>query len=411
MASLADELSLDPDFDDTNADQDRRGVPMSFEEELEVALTPGSSPKANRRRKQSARANRGRRGSSESAEGGVHSRGGMQAEGFSLADELGSSSSFVPQVGRKVSHKASYSNGVISNDEDNESSFDSIDQSAQERKNQEHYLASTEILDDSLRHTEDFLIDLQYACTGGAAVARGQSLPSAASQSTINGGDYAIAEMGSLEERAASLLKQMREQTSKREEQIRELQECDRILNRAFDEGGDWLVALAHVDDWSDRHSQNEAKDPNAVSNSSMPNGYSTNDKTFSTSLADHVNLLQHSTVDLVAALGSIHEQGQVAQASMNDAARRIRTIKTVLGTWSTEVKKTEQSRAHITAWESQSDHSQQSTREWTRGQMEKVEWILEDAEVKARQLLSQVKDPVLDALAARGWEVDQRRK
>jgi hypothetical protein len=116
---------------------------------------------------------------------------------------------------------------------------------------------------------------------------------------------------------------------------------------------------------------------------------------------------LQHYTMDLVASLGSIHEQSQVARASMNDSARRIKTIKTVLSNWNAEIEAAEQSQSHILSWESsegaESGSRPRDVREWTNTHLDKFQRILNDASVRARELLSPVHDSVLDQLVAQG--------
>lgn len=113
---------------------------------------------------------------------------------------------------------------------------------------------------------------------------------------------------------------------------------------------------------------------------------------------------LQYYTSDLVSSLGSIHEQSQVAQASMTDAARRIKSIKTVLNNWNVEVEVAERSHSYISTWElAEGDNRPRDIREWTKNHMEKFQRILSDADMKARELLSPVHDAVLDQLAAQG--------
>ena len=127
---------------------------------------------------------------------------------------------------------------------------------------------------------------------------------------------------------------------------------------------------------------------------------------TFKPTVYQQLVLLQQSTTDLVHSLGSIHEQSQVARASMNDAARRIKSIKTVLTNWSAELQAVELSQSWITSWESGSVEAggrPKDIQEWTKSHLDKFQRVLNDADIRARELLSPFHDPALDQLAAQG--------
>jgi hypothetical protein len=90
----------------------------------------------------------------------------------------------------------------------------------------------------------------------------------------------------------------------------------------------------------------------------------------------------------------------------MSDAARRIKSIKTVLTNWSSELQSVEESEVYISAWEA--GHAgtvsiPDDIQEWTQSHLDKFQRILNEADAKARELLSPIHDPVLDQLAAQG--------
>jgi hypothetical protein len=453
MTSLADELDFDPAFDDAHLGN-HNGTSLSYEDEQEGNSSLDQSPVRSRGGR-GARRGRQRARNSYSSDEQEH-RGLPQqslGEGFSLADELGGGSD---QPGtfkgttlaeaandheEAIPERSTYNNVGIMNEE------------TKARKDREYYLTSSESLNMSLRATQSFLEKLkQTSSIPGGLAEHGRSMPSSGSSSNLLGSG--LDDTSTLEGRAGQMLKQMREYSNVREDQIRELQECDRVLRRALEEGGDWISALANVDDLendtstdepttaddtlafiSDSHTRRPSAlhtngsiedatmmeedegvlsaDPSAsftrvpLSNVAM-NGQQHRpwSDTSGPTICQGLASLQHSTLDLVSSLGSIHEQSQVARASMNDAARRIKTIKTVLTNWNEEIEAAERSRSHILTWEStgiESGSKPRDIRDWTDNHMEKFQRVLNDASIRAAELLSPVQDSVLDRLMAQG--------
>ncbi|KAN0062590.1 hypothetical protein ACQY0O_005122 [Thecaphora frezii] len=136
--------------------------------------------------------------------------------------------------------------------------------------------------------------------------------------------------------------------------------------------------------------------------------------------LATHLTHLQTTTQGLIASLTTIHEHSQVSKSAMNDAARRLRSLKTVMAQWRAEVDGVERSREWIEREEKlKSSQAQaqpqaqaqgaaqrattttsagttatvttENVREWTRAQMMRFEKVLEEAEQKAKVLLTPV--------------------
>lgn len=351
------------------------------------------------------------------------------------------------------------------------------------RRQQEHHLYVSETLSDSVRQINAFLDKLRRvgdvtAFTGMSSQApRRKDLPSADSSSSLAAG--AKDDTATIEDLAAAIVKHLREQTVARETQVRELQECDRILRRAFEDGGELLTALAEAVDQHGYHDDSKEpimpyeRDPLGIaaaqmedvsqfrhSRADMSNGGQEADEETPLSPAhslraadmDSLQLdagdaggrasafgnlvrLQQSTRDLVFSLSVIHEHSQIAHASMRDASRRIRNIRTVLSNWQTELRSLEEGQAWIAAWEGVLSnggvHAANGTSQvhtppmsksvasaraqgaaaaaarpvdikaWTQSQLDKFEHILDDAHVRAKELLKPVKDPVLDQLAA----------
>lgn len=463
MTTLADELDLDPAFNDLSMSQGQRGVgmPMSMDMEGDEydddddddddrrgSSSISSSPARTRKRQPFARRGRAAgRGNVSSDEEEDNNRTSLKNEaGFSLADELGG-------------HR-SRTNGFSLADEVNESndedlrqpmSNDSIDDESRTRKDQEHYLISSEILGDSIRQTDAFLNKLRKVADTGTNTAN-TTLPSSTSSNSITSGAAGIDDTASIEKTAAGIVRQLRDHTHLREGQVRELQEYDRILRRAFEEGGEYLIALAETEETSENSGAEftilpEERDPLGVTaaaaasinrrNHPRDDSIMSDDgddsamtavspsQTFADlSLADiprddiaakgkvpttFQNLigLQQSTSDLIVSLGAIHEHSQIAHASMGDAQRRIRNIRTVLTNWQQEIRSIEQSQLRIASWESgnmSNDAAQKrpnDIREWTQGHLDKFQRTLDEAHNRAQELLKPVKDPVLDRLAA----------
>ncbi|PWN36064.1 uncharacterized protein FA14DRAFT_160957 [Meira miltonrushii] len=454
MTTLADELDLDPAFNDLSMSQGQRGVgmPMSMDMEEEeedgyddrASSSVESSPARTRRRAPFAR-----RGRAAAMGGNVSSdeednRASLNNDaGFSLADELGGHRQRTNGV--SLADEVNDSN---SNDEDprHPTSTDSIDDEARARKDQEHYLVSSEILGDSIRQTDAFLHKLRKVADTGTTTAN-TTLPSSTSSNSITSGVAGIDDTASIEKTAAGIVRQLRDHTQLREGQVRELQEYDRILRRAFEEGGEYLIALAESEEISENPGAEvtilpEERDPLGVTaaaaasinrrNHPRDDSIMSDDgddsaltavspsQTFADlSLADDTakgrvpttfqNLigLQQSTSDLIVSLGAIHEHSQIAHASMGDAQRRIRNIRTVLTNWQQEIRSIEQSQSWIASWESgnlsnDAAHKRpDDIREWTQGHLDKFQRTLDEAHNRAQELLKPVKDPVLDRLAA----------
>lgn len=466
MASLADELDLDPAFHDASLGI-HGGTSVSFDdrEGQESSTSLDQSPIRKR-------GGRGGRGGRRGARGSYSSDGSEQygppqaglGEGYSLADELGGGSE-QPTITNILYLAGGVVGGSEYGDEEQLINGGSIDEETKARRDREYYLTSSESLNASLRTTEGFLEKLKLASLAPGIAEKGRLLPSAGSASSLFGPGVPSDDTSSLEGKAGNVLKQMREHSSTREEQIRELQECDRMLRRALEDGGDWISALANVDDLENdsiddikaeddalafisrtpvskrsdrRHLRrdisgsmreddavlDEDDGSRSIESSASFTRLPLSNLTLNEQHAHHCGeveryeepnvticqelaSLQHHTMDLVVSLGSIHEQSQVARAPMTDAARRIKTIKTVLSNWSAEIEAAEQSQSHILSWESlegaDSGTRPRDIREWTSNQMDKFERILNDASEKARELLSPVHDSVLDQLLAQG--------
>ncbi|UZJ56635.1 hypothetical protein CBS101457_005955 [Exobasidium rhododendri] len=451
MTSLADELDLDPAFDDGKFSNFGGGGPVSYDEEDSRDGSIDTTPPRGSRRGRGRRVGRRGRGigsayaSDEEGELEPLTLGGP-SEGFSLADEL--------EGGDKISdqEKEKSSAGEFDgNDEGNVADVEHLERAdvlgdeTKARKDQEYYLVSSETLNDSLRLTDSFLKKLKVASVGKNAEAIDLPLPSSKSRSGHFVMETPSNDALTLEERAGKVLKQMQDYSSVREDQIRELQDCDRMLRRAFDEGGDWINALANVDDVEsgDNEEGNSTADGDIdlsfISSMTSPkrpsivdvdttgnrrflleeekeldarhsfarlplSPISVNDRQYrdtapipinesfkSSSVCQQLSSLQGSTSDLVLSLTSIHEQSQVARVSLNDAARRIRSIKTVLTNWNAEMQAVEESQAHISLWESArgSEARPDDIQEWTRNHMDKFARILHDADIRAKELLS----------------------
>jgi hypothetical protein len=451
MTSLADELDLDPAFNDLSMSQGQRGVgmPMSMDMEEEdgynddrASSSVESSPARTRSRAPFTRRGRaaGRGGNISSDE--EDNRASLNNEaGFSLADELGGHRSRTNGV--SLADEVNDSN---SNDEElrQPMSNDTIDDESRARKDQEHYLISSEILGDSIRQTDAFLNKLRKVADTGANTAN-TTLPSSTSSNSITTGAGGIDDTASIEKTAAGIIRQLRDHTQLREGQVRELQEYDRILRRAFEEGGEYLIALAESEEISENPEAEvtilpEERDPLGVTaaaaasisrrNHPRDDSILSDDgedsamtavspsQTFADlSLADvkgqtpttFQNLigLQQSTSDLIVSLGAIHEHSQIAHASMGDAQRRIRNIRTVLTNWQQEIRSIEQSQSWIASWESGNLSNENANkrpddiREWTQGHLDKFQRTLDEAHNRAQELLKPVKDPVLDRLAS----------
>lgn len=457
MTSLADELELDPAFNDLNLSQGRRGLgmPMSIDMEEDedhhhrASSSVESSPVQNRRRAPFARRGRAAAMGNVSSDEEDYGPLAKTEAGFSLADEL------------KV-HGAR-SNGVSLADEGNDQDFnfgnirqpfsnDTIDDEGRARKDQEHYLISSEIMGDSIRRTDAFLNKLRKIADTGtnSQGITSSTLPTSNSSNSILGGAPGIDDTASIEKTAAGIVRQLRNHTQLREGQVRELQEYDRILRRAFEERGDYLIALADSEEISEDSEAEitispEERDPLGVmaaaaasldrrdhpqegstfsdeGDDSTSLAFSPSQTFADTSLADlprdqtakgkattsfqDLIGLQQSTSDLIVSLGAIHEHSQIAHASMGDAQRRIRNIRTVLTNWQEEIRSIEQSQSWIASWESGNltDEAVQkrpdNIREWTQGQLDKFQRTLDEAHDRAQELLKPVKDPVLDRLA-----------
>ncbi|MCO5589599.1 hypothetical protein L7F22_043567 [Adiantum nelumboides] len=367
MTSLADELDLDPAFNDLSMSQGQRGVgmPMSMDMEEEdgynderASSSVESSPARTRSRAPFARRGRaaGRRGENISSDEEDNRTSLNNEAGFSLADELGG-------------HR-SRTNGVSLADEVNDSN------------------SNDEELRDSIRQTDAFLNKLRKVADTGANTGN-TTLPSSTSSNSITTGAGGIDDTASIEKTAAGIIRQLRDHTQLREGQVRELQEYDRILRRAFEEGGEYLIALAESEEISENPEAEvnilpEERDPLGVTaaaaasisrrnhprddsilsddgEDSAMTAVSPSQTLADLSLADvkgqtpttFQNLigLQQSTSDLIVSLGAIHEHSQIAHASMGDAQRRIRNIRTVLTNWQQEIRSIEQSQSWIASW------------------------------------------------------------
>lgn len=420
MTSLADELDLDPAFDDVEFSN---GVPMSLEEErpespIRESMSSSSTKEYRHRRQQSIDGN----------------------DGFSLADELSKGpSNVVHQKTPPQMRKDETLGGLDS------AHYEGFSDSQRTRDNREYFLYASETVAESTRHTNAFLDKLRKVAdvrTGSMS-----TRPSASQNWTSPDDD----DTSNIESTAAAMVKQIHEQVMTREAQVRELQEYDRILRRAFEEGGEYLAALAGVDSISDKDSVEfsaDDKDPLGITSTLLASHHDHNatlspsvdrlerrstfepnedDSLLSlaadqssyidtrssfaeekhTVFADLIHL-QTSTSELIASLGIIHEHSQIAQASMGDATRLIRNIRTVLSNWQSEILLLEQSQHKIIAFEAGNAESDDNAlhprptdvKAWTQSQLKKFEHILDDAHAKAQELLKPVHDPALDRLA-----------
>ena len=137
---------------------------------------------------------------------------------------------------------------------------------------------------------------------------------------------------------------------------------------------------------------------PRGVGGLSAPGSPSVTRKT----AASHMHELRACTDSLISSLETMNEHAQVSKASMNDASRKLRSLRVVLTQWREETDGVERSKAWIEQWEAApstkstaSDEKRpQDVRLWTQQQMERFEKLLADAEVRAKELLKPIDLP-----------------
>jgi hypothetical protein len=249
MTSLADELDLDPAFD-ANFGNMGEGAPLTLGDEEEIGyecIDEVNTRRGGRSRRGKSGRGRGRAHASDEdeAEDREHLVLGGANEGFSLADELGGGGGGPTQgIETSLADEFEGDGGEYVVD-DNFLKKEQRNDETKARKDQEHYLVSSEILNDSLRMTEDFLAKLKKTSAASHA-----SMSTSLSSSSILVSGAGSDDTSKLEGGAGKVLRQLQDYSRAREDQIRELQDCDRLLRRAFEEGGDWINALADVDDF-----------------------------------------------------------------------------------------------------------------------------------------------------------------
>lgn len=481
---MTDELDLDPAFYDIDgsggglpghAMSSMSEEPMSEEEDQQPAsaMRGGRSRRGRVVRRQASEELNDDMPLQEQQEQQLHLQM-QEQDGFSLADELagGGAADMGQRAGDSLGDEL---NGIYDQHiGTSASTFDPVESTSEEndklveakaRRDQEHYLVASESLADSVRATENFLSKLN-----SVSQATSISNTTASSQYRLTrqqeNGAVGQEDTSRLEQSAATVVKQLREHTTQREMQVRELREAERVFARGLAEGGDWLNAMGSIDeDWAatassasasaftkhdslsflspssslpgtsgSRAGVADAGDLSGMSAASSANRLASvaEDEVdedqqevqvliapgavHSTAAQDvaipgpkapasqQMKHLQQCTGSLISSLGMLHEHSQVARAEMSDAARRLRSLKTVLVQWRTEVEEADRSRAWIAAWEGQAAESEykrpENIKQWTKQQMERFEKVLGDAETRARELLQPVAAPKLDELA-----------
>ncbi|EPQ31292.1 uncharacterized protein PFL1_01477 [Pseudozyma flocculosa PF-1] len=346
----------------------------------------------------------------------------------------------------------------------------------------DNYTSNVHEMEESLRTTRQFLDRLRGVgssmpsssahasvptATAAAAAAAAPSSSSSALNPSALGEDTTH-----IEQSAATLVRSLYDYANERETQIRELRE----MLRAFGSNdADWLAALAEVDPLDDDGQDGQGSGPAAPLGTGPVErrtvrrededflGFATpllprpsyasdridevdddheeddDDDPFTSSgrsrrrrdadgpsphspLATHLTHLLTTTSGLITSLTTIHEHSQISKSAMNDAARRLRSIKTVMTQWRQELDGVERSRelierelaaaadgargagsgasngagagaaAAAAAGQRQGEVERpKDVRAWTRDQMDGFGSLLEEAERKARLLLTPV--------------------
>lgn len=334
-----------------------------------------------------------------------------------------------------------------------------LDDDAQAAEDEAHYEAASAALSESLRTTDLFLNKL-----------RGLSTSDKVESSSSRAASNALEDTSSLERLASDVARQMYDLAREREDQVRELREIERAFARPEPE---WQAALAELEDLPERDEEADftfGLGSGAVSASNVGRGHRRDlSEASSTDTArlnavpendepegadEHTSIwdsearalegfspttrnaplsnsglpgagppasapapaqlahLQAVTGSLIHSLGAMHEHAQVHRAAMNDAGRRLRSLRTVLGGWRAEMDGVARSMDWIARWEGTTPLSADGTpepgenmwrgkrpddiKQWTGQQMERFEKVLGDAELRARELLTPVSLPAL---------------
>ena len=386
-------------------------------------------------------------------------RAGAGAGTGSLGDELTSAVS--PALFSTPKHKQVHAEdlGMEMEEESEDAGFTEADEEQEDKnaaRTQAQHDAIREELQDTLRTTDVFLAKLRERRS-----TKSQSTPASGNVST----DPITEDTATLEANASTLLRQLQDLAQQREGQVRELRE----MSIAFAKPGlEWQAALAEVAGYDDEYNlslerapeylaRDEADDslgfinidPDTSAVSLSQAGHpdsdpfsvgarrallpSTNsgrsavadgDNSFTGSkstTALQMHELQACTESLITSLGAMNEHAQVHRAAMNDASRKLRSVRTVLTQWKTEMDGVARSRAWIEEWErgstpatgsgdtagdgltlersaapspAPSSQRPDDIKVWTNQQIERFEKILGDAEVRARELLRPVNLP-----------------
>ncbi|PWN91369.1 hypothetical protein FA10DRAFT_65697 [Acaromyces ingoldii] len=443
---MADDLDLDPAFDDVGGGMSGHALSMSMADEQ---MSDQEEVVSTRRGGRSRRGAGARQQASEELSEAPLQEHLQDQEGFSLADELAGGADPRQTAGDSLGDElnglseqlGSSSSAAFAEDtEDRERLVE-----AKARRDQEHYLVASESLAESVRATEVFLSKLSNisnisASTSSTTTTRAVATATNRRQSETNA-SAPQEDTSGLEQSAATIVKQLREHTAQREMQVRELREAERVFARGLAEGGDWLNAMGSVDeDWASSETPSVTRYdslsfltplPTATVDHSRGTGERLQSVAEDEAGEEHegpmsprdlhvtgdgetpgpkapasqqMKHLQQCTSSLISSLGMLHEHSQVARAEMGDAARRLRSLKTVLVQWRTEVEDVERSRSLIAAWEGQTAEGEfkrpDDIKQWTKQQMERFEKVLTDAETRAKELLQPVPAPKLDELA-----------
>ncbi|KDN44745.1 hypothetical protein K437DRAFT_129830 [Tilletiaria anomala UBC 951] len=337
---------------------------------------------------------------------------------------------------------------------------DTIDESMEEARIariEAQQEAVREELEETLRMTDAFLSKLKERNT--IRVAQQTS-----SASIVTG--TAPDDTGALEINAAAILRLLQDTTKEREAQVRELKEMGIAFARPEAEWQAALADVAGIGDEADQSIDRSALNPEevdslgfaAIGSSSgdvIPQSDGASDifssgprravlpsstasssnkhasmaaavvqypQSHKSTTASQMHDLQACTESLISSLGTMNEHAQVHRAAMNDASRKLRSLRAVLTQWRTEIDGVARSRAWIEEWES-SDGSGMRTesvpsdpasttkvaikeamtptnrrpediKAWTQQQLERFEKILGDAEVRAKELLKPINMP-----------------
>ena len=275
-------------------------------------------------------------------------------------------------------------------------------------------VAQTAELQESWSSTQQFLSQLATVSASSSSVDK-SSRTAADTLAVADGEDTAR-----LESAAAGYLKLVSECTVEREAQLRELRELDRKLARTLAEASPTHFGLTASTSWSS--DLGGALSPSASSLSRALPDVDENDSF--TRLPDSPTQLSHhhhrttslgsdttvtdtltlpvipalvdgslfqplytSTSALAASLAAVHEHTQITKSSSADAARKLKTLRGVLTQWRAELDSAEQSET----WIERSEHAESVGKGWASEQVEWCRRRFEEAEGRARELLTPV--------------------